>query len=194
MGGSAILDAAAKLKALVRAASARRFNCSADDVVLREGLLASYGERTISVEALEANQLASEGSFASTARTFCYGAAAAHVTVDQKTGHVQVVDYVTVEDLGRIINPLTAKGQAIGAAVQGLGGTFLEHLQYDQAGQFLTASLADYLMPTAADFPSVRAVDLQISPSPNNPLGAKGGGEGGIIPVGGVIAKPNDVL
>jgi len=73
--------------------------------------------------------------------------------------------------------------------VQGLGGTFLEHLQYDEDGQFLTASLADYLLPTATDFPNVRAIVLEDSPSPNNPLGAKGAGEGGIVPVGGVVAN-----
>jgi carbon-monoxide dehydrogenase large subunit len=94
-----------------------------------------------------------------------------------------------VEDVGRVINPLTATGQAVGAVVQGLGGTFLEHLQYDAEGQFLTASLADYLLPGADDFPSIRAIITGNSPSPNNPLGAKGGGEGGIVPVAGVVAN-----
>jgi carbon-monoxide dehydrogenase large subunit len=96
---------------------------------------------------------------------------------------------VTVEDVGRIINPLTANGQAIGAVVQGLGGTLLEHLVYDEDGQFLTASFADYLLPTAPDFPNIKAITLENSPSPNNPLGAKGLGEGGIVPVGGVVSN-----
>ena len=73
--------------------------------------------------------------------------------------------------------------------MQGLGGAFLEHLVYDEDGQLLTGSLADYLMPTASDFPSIRAVALELKPSPHNPLGAKGAGEGGIIPVGGVVAN-----
>jgi aerobic carbon-monoxide dehydrogenase large subunit len=77
----------------------------------------------------------------------------------------------------------------IGALVQGLGGAFLENLIYDEDGQFLTGSLADYLVPTASDFPNLRAVVLESNPSPINPLGAKGAGEGGIIPVGGVIAN-----
>jgi aerobic carbon-monoxide dehydrogenase large subunit len=94
-----------------------------------------------------------------------------------------------VEDCGRIINPRTLTGQVIGAAVQGLGGAFLENLVYDEQGQFLTGSLADYLVPTASDFPCIRAVLLESHPSPINPLGAKGAGEGGIIPVGGVIAN-----
>jgi carbon-monoxide dehydrogenase large subunit len=130
-----------------------------------------------------------EGTFAGHKHTYSYGAAAAHVAVDPRTGHVQLVDYVMVEDIGRVINPLTATGQAIGAVVQGLGGTLLEHLQYDDNGQFLSASLADYLLPTAGDFPSIRAVITGDWPSPNNPLGAKGAGEGGIVPVGGVVAN-----
>jgi len=73
--------------------------------------------------------------------------------------------------------------------VQGLGGALLEHLVYDQNGQLLTGSLADYLMPSAGDFANVRVIALQEKPSPHNPLGAKGAGEGGIIPVGGVIAN-----
>jgi carbon-monoxide dehydrogenase large subunit len=102
---------------------------------------------------------------------------------------VELVDYVAVEDCGRIINPMTLRGQVIGALVQGLGGAFLENLVYDEQGQFLTGSLADYLVPTASDFPNLRAVVLESHPSPINPLGAKGAGEGGIIPVGGVIAN-----
>jgi carbon-monoxide dehydrogenase large subunit len=109
--------------------------------------------------------------------------------VDPRTGGVEVLDYVAVEDVGRIINPATLHGQAVGAIVQGLGGVFLEHLVYDEDAQLLTGTLADYLMPTASDFPAVRAVALEEKPAPHNPLGAKGAGEGGIIPVGGVIAN-----
>jgi carbon-monoxide dehydrogenase large subunit len=65
----------------------------------------------------------------------------------------------------------------------------MEHLVYDADGQLLTGTLADYLMPTASDFPVIRAVALEDKPAPHNPLGAKGAGEGGIIPVGGVIAN-----
>jgi carbon-monoxide dehydrogenase large subunit len=111
------------------------------------------------------------------------------VAVDPRTGHVALLDYVAVEDVGRIINPLTLHGQCVGAVVQGLGGTFLEHFIYDDDGQLLTGSFADYLLPTASDFPSIRAVALEQQPSPINPLGAKGAGEGGIIPVGGVVAN-----
>src|SRR5262249_53710047 len=97
--------------------------------------------------------------------------------------------YVVVQDVGRAVNPLTLRGQVIGAVVQGLGGACLEHLQYDDEGQFLTGSLADYLLPTATDFPNLRCVITEDHPSPNNPLGARGAGEGGIIAAGGVLAN-----
>ena len=189
MGGSAILDAAKNLRQALTEAAARRLGCAASDVALGAGLVASHAGKSVSRKELAGEGLSVEGTFASHRHTYAYGAAAAHVSVDAKTGHVQVEEYVTVEDIGRIINPLTAAGQAIGAVVQGLGGTFLVHLQYDENGQFLTASLADYLLPSATDFPNIRAIVLENSPSPNNPLGAKGAGEGGIVPVGGVVAN-----
>jgi carbon-monoxide dehydrogenase large subunit len=189
MGGSAILDAAKNLKDAIAQAAARRLGCPASDVTVGKDLKASAGGKSVSLKELASDGLSVEGTFANHDHTYAYGAAAAHVAVDPKTGHVQVVEYVTVEDIGRIINPLTANGQAIGAVVQGLGGTFLEHLQYDENGQFLTASLADYLLPSATDFPNIRAVVLENSPSPINPLGAKGAGEGGIVPVGGVVCN-----
>src|SRR5262249_58269943 len=103
--------------------------------------------------------------------------------------HVEIIDYVAVEDVGRIINPLTLNGQVIGSLVQGLGGVFLEHLIYDEHGQLLTGSLTDYRLPTASDFPNLRSIVLDMKPSPINPLGAKGAGEGGMIPAGGVNAN-----
>ena len=100
-----------------------------------------------------------------------------------------MLDYVVVDDVGRVINPETLHGQVLGAAVQGLGSAFSEELIYDENGQLLVGSLADYLVPLATDYPCVRAVSLEQHPSPNNPLGAKGAGEGGIIPVGGALAN-----
>ena len=121
--------------------------------------------------------------------TTAYGSAAAHVAVDPGTGHVELVDYLVVEDVGRIVNPLTLHGQAIGGMVQGLGGAFLEHLVYDANGQLLAGNLADYLIPTATDFPKIRAIALENHRSPSNPLGVKGAGEGAIIPIGGLMAN-----
>jgi aerobic carbon-monoxide dehydrogenase large subunit len=187
MGGNAIVMAADKLRAMIRTAAAEKFNCATEDIQIDAGLVRARDGRSLALKQLAG--LVAEASFASSKRTYSYGAHAAHVAVDAKTGHVEVIDYVAVEDVGRIINPLTLHGQAVGAVVQGLGGAFLEHLIYDEEGQLLSGSFADYLMPTASDFPSIRAVALEERPSPNNPLGAKGAGEGGIIPVAGVIAN-----
>jgi aerobic carbon-monoxide dehydrogenase large subunit len=187
MGGNAIVAAAAKLREQIRAAAAEKLNCTADDIAIDAGKVRAPDGRSLPLAAFAG--LTAEASFASSKRTYGYGAHAAHVAVDPKTGQVEVIDYVAVEDVGRIINPLTLHGQTIGAIVQGLGGTFLEHFIYDADGQLLTGSFADYLLPTASDFPTIRAVALEDSPSPNNPLGAKGAGEGGIIPVGGVVAN-----
>jgi carbon-monoxide dehydrogenase large subunit len=122
-------------------------------------------------------------------KPFSYGTNAAHVAVDPRTGRVKLLDFVAIEDIGTVLNPMIAHGQAEGAIVQGLGGVFLEHLIYDEAGQLLTASLADYLMPTANDFPNIRGKFLNLAPAPGNPLGAKGGGEGGMVAVAAAIGN-----
>jgi aerobic carbon-monoxide dehydrogenase large subunit len=189
MGGSAVLDAAAKLREAMGAEAARRLNCGATEVSLADGRATAPDGKSVSWAELAPEPLSVEGAFSNHKHTWAYGAHAAHVSVDPRTGHVALIDYVAVENCGRMINPLTLKGQLVGAVVQGLGGTFLEHLAYDENGQLLTGSLADYLVPTASDFPKIRGFMMESHPSPINPLGAKGAGEGGIISVGGVIAN-----
>jgi carbon-monoxide dehydrogenase large subunit len=190
MGGSAILDAAAKLRDAIRAEAAQRLNCQASAVEIVEGVKAvGPGGNSIALNELSGEGISAEGAFLNKKHTYTYGAHAAHVAVDPKLGHVELLDYVVVADCGRIINPLTVHGQTVGSVVQGLGGAMMEHLVYDQEGQLLTGSLADYLIPTASDFPNIRAIMLEQHPSPINPLGAKGAGEGGIIAAGGVMAN-----
>jgi aerobic carbon-monoxide dehydrogenase large subunit len=189
MGGSALLDAAANLRAAIRAEAAERFGCAAADVEIVDGAAVGPAGKTVTLQELSSQGISGEGAFLNKKHTYTYGAHAAHVAVDPKLGHVELIDYVVVEDCGRMINPLTLRGQVIGSAVQGLGGALMEHLAYDGDGQLLTGSLADYLIPTASDFPNIRAVVLEEYPSPINPLGAKGAGEGGIIATGGVIAN-----
>jgi aerobic carbon-monoxide dehydrogenase large subunit len=190
MGGSAILLAAESLKQAVRAAAARRLGCEPGMVDLAEASIAAAPNgRSIGFAELAGEGISAEESFANSRHAYSYGAHAAHVAVDPRTGQVEVVEYVAVEDVGRIINPMLLKGQIIGAVVQGLGGALLEHLVYNDEGQLLTGSLADYLLPTAGDFSRIRAVVTETHPSPINPLGAKGAGEGGVVPVGGVIAN-----
>ena len=190
MGGSAILLAAESFKQAVRAVAARRLDCEPAAVELIEGRVAAAPDgKSVGLAELAGEGISIEESFANSRHAYSYGAHAAHVAVDPRTGHVEVVDYVAVEDVGCIINPMLLKGQIVGAIVQGLGGALLESLVYDDEGQLLTGSLADYLLPTASDFPRIRAVVTETHPSPINPLGAKGAGEGGVVPVGGVIAN-----
>jgi carbon-monoxide dehydrogenase large subunit len=188
MGGSAILVGAEKLKDMIRKTAAPRFGCKPEDVVI-DGEQASFGGDHLSFAGLSETPLEVEAEFFNKKYTWAYGTQAAHVAVDPSTGHVKVIDVMSVEDVGRMINPLTLHGQAIGSIVQGLGGAFLEHLVYDDEGQLLTGSFADYLMPTASDFPNIRSITVELKPCPNNPLGAKGAGEGGLIPVGGLMAN-----
>jgi carbon-monoxide dehydrogenase large subunit len=190
MGGSAVTIAAGELMLRVREAAAARFGCTVDEVEIVDGReVRGPGGKSVSLAELAPTPLSAEGRFTSKHRTFSYGAHAAHVAVDAHTGHVEVVEYVAVEDVGRIVNPHTLHGQSLGAIVQGLGGVLLEQLVYDEEAQLLTASFVDYVMPAATEFPNIRVIALEEYPSPHNPLGAKGAGEGGVIPVGGVIAN-----
>jgi carbon-monoxide dehydrogenase large subunit len=189
MGGSAIVQCADNLKAAIRTAAAKRLQCDAGEVSIDGDNAVGPNCASIPLATLATDEISAEGTYASKLRTYSYGAHAAHVAVDPGTGHVALIDYMAVEDVGRIINPLTLHGQTVGAIVQGLGGALLENLAYDSEGQFLAGTLADYLLPTAGDFPVIRAHALEEKAAPHNPLGAKGAGEGGIIPVGGVIAN-----
>jgi carbon-monoxide dehydrogenase large subunit len=190
MGGSAVLDAATRLREkILQQASNHLGRPNSELKIINANVIADNGA-SVSFAALAAErELQADGTFSNEVRTYSYGTHAAHVTVDPRTGAVKVLDYIAVEDVGRAINPAIVHGQAIGAIVQGLGGVFLDHLIYDDQGQLLNASLADYLVPTASDFPVLRAVTLELRPSPSNPLGAKGAGEGGIVAVAAATAN-----
>jgi carbon-monoxide dehydrogenase large subunit len=127
--------------------------------------------------------------FHSSQMTYSYGVHLAHVAVDAETGIMEVLKYFVVEDVGRCINPLLVHGQTVGSAVQGIGGTILEELIYDESGQLLTGSFMDYLLPTSTDVPDIGSVTLEEAPSPLNPLGVKGAGEGGIVGAGAALAN-----
>ena len=189
MGGSAVLDAAKKLLDLFKTSAARRLGLDPSEVTVADGVARAADGRSVPLSEVVSDKLEVDGSFKNQTPTYTYGAAVAHVAVDAGTGHVEVVDYVVVDDVGRIINPLTLHGQVMGAAVQGFGSVFMEELVYASDGQLMVGSLADYLVPLATDFPHVRCVSMESYPSPTNPLGAKGAGEGGIIPTGGAVAN-----
>jgi len=124
-------------------------------------------------------------------QTFAYGAHLAVVEVDVETGQVRLVRFVAADDAGNLINPLLAEGQRYGGIAQGVGQALYEEMVYDEDGNPLTASLAEYTLPSAADLPSFQLLDRQ-TPTPNNPLGAKGIGEAGTI--GAAPAVQNAVV
>ena len=189
MGGSAIVDTANNLREALRAAAAERLGVAPADIRLGDGVALAGDGRSVSWAELGGGTLSVDGVFKSSKPTYSYGTAAVAVAVDPRTGHVDILDYLVVNDVGRIVNPETLHGQVIGGTVQGLGSAFGEHLAYDADGQLLVASLADYLVPLATDYPNLHAVSLEEYPSPNNPLGVKGAGEGGVIAVAGAVAN-----
>lgn len=127
------------------------------------------------------------GSFSPATNTFATGVHAALVEVDEATCQISILKYVAVEDFGNLINPLITDGQVLGGVALGVGNTFFEKVHYDPDGQILTGTFADYLMTTTMDMPRVE-IDYIATPSPLNPLGLKGAGQGGTIPVPAVLA------
>jgi carbon-monoxide dehydrogenase large subunit len=199
VGGSAAKAAAAKLIAQVIALAAARTGLTLDALEYRRGSVYRRGDdgsALLTLAALSTDPapdaraaLTAVAKFSPTKLTYTYGAHVAHVAVDPQTGAVDVLRFLAVEDVGRAINPLLVHGQAHGAALQGLGGAFLEALVYDETGQLLTGTLMDYALPPASAFPNVHAITLEESPSTLNPLGAKGAGEGGIVATGAAAAN-----
>ena len=186
MGGSAVLDAPETFMATLRQAAGKRLGCAESSVTLDVDKVVAGG---FSLPLGEFAGLTAESAFLNHKHTYSYGSHATHITVDAKLGHIEILDYLVVQDVGRAINPLTLRGQVIGSLVQGLGGAVLEDLKYDEQAQFLTGTLADYLLPLASDFPNLRCIVTDDHPSPINPLGAKGAGEGGIVAAGGCMAN-----
>ena len=119
--------------------------------------------------------------------TWASGCHAAWVRVDPRTFRLTIVKYVVVHDCGRVINPLILEGQIQGGVAQGIGGAFYERLLYDAEGQLTNASFMEFLMPYATEIPDVE-MHHQETPSPMNPLGIKGAGEAGTIPVSAMLA------
>ena len=132
--------------------------------------------------------LEAHGEFALPGPVFPFGACAAVVEIARETGEVQVLRLAAVDDAGRVINPLLAEGQVLGATVQGLGQALCEEAIYDESGQLLTAAFTDYAVLRAAAVPAVES-EFQETPSPFNPLGAKGIGEAGAIGTPAAVAN-----
>src|SRR5437660_3472159 len=131
--------------------------------------------------------LEATGFFSPEASTWASGCHAAYVRVDPRTFRLEILRYVVVHDCGRVINPLVLEGQIEGGVGQGIGGAFYERLAYDEDGQLRNASFMEFLVPYATEVPAPEIGHIE-TPSPLNPLGVKGAGEAGVIPVGAVIA------
>jgi carbon-monoxide dehydrogenase large subunit len=118
----------------------------------------------------------------------------AEVEVDIETGAVRILRYIAMQDAGRLINPMIVEGQVHGSIAHGIGNAIFEWMGYDDAGQPITTTLADYLLPTAAEVPNLQTL-YKESPSPHNPLGVKGIGELGVIPAAAaIISAVEDAL
>jgi CO/xanthine dehydrogenase Mo-binding subunit len=132
--------------------------------------------------------LEATGYYSPPGSTWASGCHAAYVRVDPSTFRLEILKYVVVHDCGRVINPMVLEGQIEGGVAQGIGGAFYERLAYDEEGQLRNASLMEFLMPYATEIPPIE-IDHIETPSPLNPLGVKGAGEAGVIPVGAVIGS-----
>jgi carbon-monoxide dehydrogenase large subunit len=132
--------------------------------------------------------LEARGYYAPPQATFASGCHAAVVEVDVETGVVRFLEYVAQHDCGRIVNPTIVEGQIHGGVAQGIGGALYEKLCYDAAGQPLTRTFMEFHIPTATEVPSIEVVHLETL-SPLNPLGVKGVGEAGAIPVPALVAE-----
>ncbi|MGE0626430.1 MAG: xanthine dehydrogenase family protein molybdopterin-binding subunit [Hyphomicrobiaceae bacterium] len=136
--------------------------------------------------------LSADGWFDTKHQTYPYGVQIAQIRIDRETCGIELERILAAYDIGRAINPKMVAGQIQGGFAQGLGGAVFEEFLYDGRGQPLAMSLADYLMPTAMETPTVEILLSEDAPSTQNPLGIKGAGESGISPVGSLIASAVD--
>ena len=136
--------------------------------------------------------LSAVGWFHNKHMNYPYGAHIATVRVDAETGHVATESYAVVYDVGRAINPALVEAQIVGGLAQGLGGALYEEFIFDDSGQPLSVTFADYKMVTASEMPPVDVLILEDAPSPLSPLGMKGAGEGGVTAAGAAIAAAID--
>ena len=201
--GSSIVDACRLVKDKLIGAAATLLEASAADVEIEDGQVFVRGAPASAVPLARVVQASIptfarpgvatpdfEASAYHHVPTVTYASAVhvAKVEVDVGTGHVRLLGYLVAHDCGKVINPIIVEGQVHGGVAQGVGGALYEEMVYDEAGQLLTGSLMDYLVPSATDLPPIDTVHLEY-PSPRNPLGIKGLGEGGAISPPAAIAN-----
>ncbi|HYS48710.1 MAG TPA: xanthine dehydrogenase family protein molybdopterin-binding subunit [Xanthobacteraceae bacterium] len=197
MTGEATRRAAAAVRAKAIDIAAELLQAPADVIDVIDGEVVRTDIETrpsIALGALAAREpgLAAEGSYHTDHMNYPYGVHIAVVRVDPETGGVTVERYLVAYDIGKAVNPMLVEGQLAGGAAQGLGGALMEEFAYDERGEPLSVTFADYLMPTAREVPAIDVVICEDAPSPLNPLGLKGAGEGGANAVGAAIAAAID--
>jgi carbon-monoxide dehydrogenase large subunit/6-hydroxypseudooxynicotine dehydrogenase subunit gamma len=208
MTGEATRRAAAKLRAKALAAAADLLQSPPDALAIVDGRIARKqnpdGPSVMLGEVAKALNpgskllgdalpgLAAEGWFESPHMNYPYGIHFAIVRIDRNTGAVAVERYFVAYDVGKAVNPMLVEGQIAGGVAQGLGGALFEEFLYDQRGEPVCVTLADYAMPTAREIPPIGVLISEDAPSPLNSLGIKGAGEGGANAAGAAIAAAID--
>ncbi len=204
VAGNAINEAARDVRAKILRLAAEQLECAEDDLELVDGQVRVKGVPqkviTLGELAMRANPLrgaVKPGTIPGLEATNYFGpasgatAAGVHamiLEVDPETLGVEIKKYVVVHDCGTVINPLILEGQVQGGVAQGIGNAFYEQLIFDDNGQLLTGTFMDYLLPTALEVPNIISGHT-VTPSPLNPLGIKGAGEAGTIPVGPLFVQ-----
>ncbi len=207
VAGNAMHAAAAKVRAKILKLAGEKLEAAEEDLELIEGRVRVKGvpQTSISLGQLAADANPMRGAvkpgtepgleateyFGPERGATASGVHAMIVKVDPETFLVEIERYAVVHDCGKVINPLIVDGQIQGGVAQGIGNSFYEQLHFDENGALLNASLMDYLLPTASDVPNIVSDHIE-TPSPLNPLGVKGAGEAGAIPVGALFAQALD--
>ncbi|PRX50285.1 carbon-monoxide dehydrogenase large subunit [Prauserella shujinwangii] len=200
LGGSAVRRASEELLRRARELAADRLEASADDIELTaEGRLGVSGVPHASLSwaelaravAEDGGRLGADTDFRPEGATFPFGAHVSVVEVDTETGFVRPLRHIAVDDCGRVLNPMIVRGQQHGGAAQGISQALWEHMSFDEDGNPVTATLADYLVPSATEMPTLETANTETE-TPRNPLGAKGIGESATI--GSTPAVQNAVL
>lgn len=201
IAGSAVFDATEKLVEMARQRASELLEANPADIVLDTDTArfhvagtpaVSIGWEEIGATSIaDGNQLFALSDFTASGPTFPFGTHIAVVEIDSETGKVELRRIIACDDAGVILNPLLVDGQVHGGLAQGISQALFEEVRYDEAGNPLSTTLLDYLMPSAAEFPLFERVEME-TPSPINPLGAKGIGESGTI--GSTPAVQNAVV
>jgi aerobic carbon-monoxide dehydrogenase large subunit len=191
LGGSAVAQAAEALRKRLIDVAAERLEASPADLTIEGDRVIVRGSPAVGVALAELAAAApdEEARFECPDMSFPYGLHCVALEADVETGALDIHRYAVAYDVGRALNPQLVDGQIVGGVAQGVGGALLEELAYDQSGQLVSGSFMDYLMPTASEVPAVRVLITEDAPTPLNPLGAKGAGEGGTAAAGAVIGN-----